>query len=196
MKKILYSVIIALVISLAMTVYTDSIENDLENNLIRLHIIANSDSEEDQTVKLLVRDAVTSELDCSLLSPDEAAAESARIAQRVLSDNGFDYGAYGEFTTMEFPKKEYKELVLPAGRYKAVRIVLGNGSGHNWWCVLYPPVCMADIKGGTMSEEARRLLQDSLDEETYSLITQSKDIKIKLRSVEIFEKIKRAVCGE
>lgn len=187
MKKLTYILTLALILTLAVSVYSESIETDLENNLIRLHIIANSDSEEDQSVKLKVRDAVISEVDCSVLSPEEAAQRAAGIARRVLSENNFDYSAYGEFTKMEFPLRQYNDITLPRGRYKAVRIVLGNGRGHNWWCVLYPPVCMEDAHGS--SETARKQLKESLNDETYDIITNNSDLKIKLRSAEILKNI-------
>lgn len=193
--KMIYAAAAALILCFAVTVYSENVSNDLENGLIRLHIVANSDSEEDQSIKLRIRDAVVSELDCSDISPDEAAAEAAVIAERVLNENGFSYGARGEFCTAEFPRREYKELTLPAGSYKTVRVTLGSGSGHNWWCVLYPPVCMADIGGGEMSDSARQLLRDNLDNETYELVTQSAEPEIKFRSAEIFRDIMRFVMG-
>ncbi|MDO5399061.1 MAG: stage II sporulation protein R [bacterium] len=187
MKKLTYILTIALIITLAVSVYSENIETDLENNLIRLHIIANSDSEADQSVKLKVRDAVISEVDCSKLTPDEAAQQAASAARRVLAENNFSYGAYGEFTEMEFPLRRYNDITLPRGRYKAVRIVLGNGNGHNWWCVLYPPVCMEDARGN--SESAREQLKERLKDETYDVITNNGEIKIKFKSAEILKKI-------
>ena len=187
MKKLTYLLTAALVVTLAVSVYSDSIQTDLEKNIIRLHIIANSDSEADQSVKLLVRDAVLSEVDCGALSPEEAAKSAAETAVRVLAENGFTYGAYGEFTEMEFPEKQYRDITLPKGRYRAVRVVLGSGSGHNWWCVLYPPVCMEDARG--TSDKARRQLRESLNEETYDLITGGRGIEIKFKSAELVKKL-------
>lgn len=123
-------------------------------SIIRLHIIANSDLAEDQNVKLLVRDAVRehfSDLTADAESADAAysAAASAldsleALASSVLIQNGFDYGARAEIGTFEFPDKVYGGVLVPAGRYRAVRIVLGAGEGHNWWCVLYPDLCFVD----------------------------------------------------
>ena len=187
MKKLTYILILALMLTLAVSVYSENVETDLENNLIRLHIIANSDSDEDQSVKLKVRDAVIAEVDCSKLNPDEAAQQAAVTARRVLAENNFSYGAYGEFTEMEFPVRQYRDITLPKGRYKAVRIVLGNGNGHNWWCVLYPPICMEDTRGS--GEAARKQLKEQLNEETYDVITNNGEIKIRLKSAEILKKI-------
>lgn len=186
MKKLPFILIIALIITLAVSVYSDSVETDLEQNLVRLHIIANSDSDADQAVKLMVRDAVINEVDCSVLTPDEAAQKAAETARRVLFENGFTYGAYGEFTKMNFPVRQYRDLTLPAGEYNAVRIVLGSGSGHNWWCVLYPPLCVEDEKG--TSQNARTELKNSLNPDTYDIITHGGKKKIKFRTVEAAKK--------
>lgn len=120
---------------------------------LRLHIIANSDSEEDQAVKLKVRDAVLALVreDFSAGSREEAVtellsrgAEMQETAEQVLRVNGFDYGAQlieGEF---DFPDRVYGDELYPAGRYEALRIVLGDGEGRNWWCVMFPPLCVIE----------------------------------------------------
>ncbi len=124
---------------------------------LRLHVIANSDSAEDQRVKLIVRDAV---LACMSEAPEPETQEEARerlllkggelqeAAERALAEEGADYPVQliaGEF---DFPEKEYAGRVYPAGRYEALRIVLGEGEGQNWWCVMFPPLCIPDSGGG------------------------------------------------
>lgn len=123
---------------------------------IRLHVIANSDEDDDQRVKLLVRDALLSAVRESMTaaSPEEAEKELASLgetlqseAERALRENGADYGAQliaGEFF---FPDREYGGEYYPAGRYKALRVVLGEGEGHNWWCVMFPPLCVIETGG-------------------------------------------------
>lgn len=120
-------------------------------NLIRLHIVANSDSTDDQRIKLKVRDAVVAESKkyfVNLRTPAEAlrAAVSnspnlAALAGRVAKANGASYGARVEVGRFDFPTRAYPFGTLPAGRYQAVRITLGRGEGRNWWCVLFPPLC-------------------------------------------------------
>lgn len=119
----------------------------------RLHVIANSDSVADQTVKLKVRDAVIAELSEMqyVHSREEAAiAAEARmndiiaVANAVLKENGMEYTAKGEVGVFAFPEKEYSGKVYPAGDYLALRIVLGEGEGQNWWCVLFPPLCLVE----------------------------------------------------
>ncbi|MBQ4648254.1 MAG: stage II sporulation protein R [Clostridia bacterium] len=124
-------------------------EGQVYDKLIRLHIIANSDSEADQAVKLKIRDEI---LKAELFGNAEtieaaenlslAAAESAvELANRVLEDQGFSYRATLCYGVEHYPTREYGETTLPAGNYKSLRIVLGEGEGQNWWCVLFPPMC-------------------------------------------------------
>jgi stage II sporulation protein R len=119
---------------------------------IRLHIIANSDDSYDQQLKLMIRDAVVEYLTPKLESSqnlqeseDIIKAELVnleKIAQNMTEGTG--YSAYAEYGIFPFPTKTYGELTLAEGDYKAVRIVLGEGKGHNWWCVLFPPLCLVD----------------------------------------------------
>ncbi len=125
---------------------------------LRLHILANSDSEEDQRVKLLVRDAVlglfrerfsadtkTEAVDCLLsLGP-----ELQQTAERVLEENGMEPRVTLEAGEFDFPDRSYGDEFYPAGRYAALRVILGEGAGHNWWCVMFPPLCVIDTGTGT-----------------------------------------------
>jgi len=185
MKKLIYAAFAAMVLSLFVTAYSEGIENDLERNVLRLHIIANSDSEADQAIKLAVRDAVLSQP--LPKSPAEAAQSAAHTAEEVLRSGGFDYGARGEYTKMYFPTKEYGPYTFPEGDYRAVRIILGSGEGHNWWCVLSPPVCMAD------GAEADAMLKSSVSGETYEVVTGGRTVK--LRAVELLGRIRRFIEG-
>lgn len=125
------------------------------NNLIRLHVIANSDSAYDQKVKLLVRDEVIKYMAPYLQKTTtiEEARQAARenlpgikkSAENCLAALGENYQTRVEMGDYNFPAKAYGDLVLPSGEYEAVRVVLGNGDGRNWWCVLYPPLCFIDI---------------------------------------------------
>ncbi|MEL7566751.1 MAG: stage II sporulation protein R [Dehalobacterium sp.] len=125
------------------------------NNLIRLHVLANSDSVYDQKIKLMVRDEVIEYMAPYL--KEAKTIEEARLAARThlsdikktadncLASLGLGYQASVELGDFNFPTKAYGDLVLPSGQYEAVRVVLGNGEGRNWWCVLYPPLCFIDI---------------------------------------------------
>lgn len=149
----------------------------------RLHIIANSDSAADQALKLQVRDAVVDHL--TPLLANAGTREQARetvlaeldtlqaLAQGICSD--FAYGAYAEVGSFEFPPKRYGAAVLPAGEYQALRIVLGEGAGHNWWCVLFPPLCFVDECGETESA--------GMDRSSGSLLQGEREVRLKMAEI-------------
>ncbi|MCD8390353.1 MAG: stage II sporulation protein R [Firmicutes bacterium] len=178
MNKIIYAFAAAMVMCLAMTVYSKGVAEDLKSNVVRLHIIANSDSEEDQAVKLKVRDAVLENVRKTGKSDDLAAVKS--IADEVLKENGFTYAAEVKTGLFYFPEKSYKDTVFPCGEYNAVRIVLGSGEGQNWWCVMYPPLCFDESVDGAMSDGGLEQLKEALDDETYELVTEKPKIKFKI----------------
>lgn len=128
------------------------------HNLIRLHVVANSDSPSDQALKLEVRDAIleASGQLFSVEAPSDAEAQVRanlplfkQVAENVLNAAGYDYPVEVEYGVFAFPERAYGALVLPAGDYEALRIVLGTGGGANWWCILFPPLCYLDVVGGT-----------------------------------------------
>lgn len=186
MKNLIYCAVPALILTFSLSTYSERLSSDLQGGLVRLHIIAQSDSAEDQAIKLLVRDAILREMPQGF-SPEETVRYAENTANMVLERNGFDYRATAEFTTAYFPQKKYREITLPSGNYRAVKVVLGEGRGKNWWCVLYPPVCMADVNGSEMSEKVREDLRNNVSEETYNLITG--DVTVKFRVVELIEKL-------
>lgn len=144
---------------LAFSCYSAAIYGHENDNLIRFHVIANSDSTFDQSVKLAVRDGVIDEVNAILKtasSKQEAqillAEHREKILQKansILKQHHCNYGADAVLGTSLFPTKTYGDLTLPAGEYDAFRIILGEGEGKNWWCVLYPPLCFVDIKDDT-----------------------------------------------
>lgn len=128
---------------------------ELQNeNIFRLHIIANSNSYQDQRVKYLVRDAVLS-LESKIFENAEVVDSKAakqllmdnakillQTIEKTLKDNGFDYNAQMLVGVFDFPDRVYADVIYKAGKYEALRIILGNGNGENWWCVMYPPLCI------------------------------------------------------
>lgn len=169
-------------------------------NLIRLHIIGNSDSSEDQEVKLLVRDALFKEFGKELT--DAKSAREARdkllarlseiesIAARVVRQAGFDYGVKASVCVERFPPKYYegpdgKGLFLPEGSYQALKISLGKAEGHNWWCVMYPPLCYLDfvMVAGTKEEQAKAMeIRDTLSRILIVDETTSQPVRVEVRS--------------
>ena len=123
----------------------------VREQVVRLHILAHSDSTEDQTLKLQVRDAIVAAADGwgDTLSPAAALAQAEyrlpdlqALAQQTVWDAGYDYPVTVELTRMYFTTRQYDTVTLPAGMYEAVRVIIGDGNGQNWWCVLYPPLCL------------------------------------------------------
>lgn len=131
---------------------TAAAAEQLPENILRLHVVANSDSEEDQALKLAVRDAVLAEASkyCATASTLEEAnfqvcthlEAITQSAQSVIADWGASDRAAAQVTEMYFPTKSYEGFTLPAGRYRALRVTIGKGAGHNWWCVVFPALCL------------------------------------------------------
>ena len=154
MKGIESLLLIGLIFTMLLSSVNRTIEtgNEIRSETLRLHIIANSDSEEDQDLKLKVRDAIldsTGELFAEVSGKTEAVAAAEysandikSIAENVIASEGFDYSVQVEVTEMWFETRSYEGFSLPAGDYDTVRIVIGKGEGKNWWCVMYPALCV------------------------------------------------------
>lgn len=183
MKKIFFSVLMLCTAFAAVRAYADTTAAELENSIIRLHILAESDSKEDQKIKLGVRDAVLEATKSTDIKSTSLFLEkSVKSANEYLEKNNIPYRATAEFGTFEFPQKTYRNITLPAGEYKGIRIFLGSGKGQNWWCVMYPPLCV-DSK----AEKAEKSLQNSLSHSTYEIITEKPQIRLKI--IELINKL-------
>lgn len=169
------------------------LSEELSDKLLRMHIIANSDSEEDQEVKLLVRNAVVTWLSENMdtaSSKDDAiefinahTAEITGIANQVLTEHGYSYRAAVDIGVSHFPGKVYGDFYLPAGDYDALKITLGEGEGHNWWCIAFPALCLfgnAEYEDASGERESYPLFELVLDEEEYEEI-QVDNVKIEFR---------------
>ena len=193
--SVLFGLVCAVFVSAA---HFDAACDDLRNNVLRLHIIANSDSKEDQAVKLAVRDALLDEASELFegqtgLEAAERTAEAntelfAGIAERVLRENGFLYGAEASVGDSYFEPREYEDFTPPAGNYRALIIRLGSAEGKNWWCVVFPGVCVP------AASDAR--LSDSTCEESASIAEHPKKYEIRFKAVEIYEDIKKFFSRE
>lgn len=161
-------------------------EAAIYDNVLRLHVLANSDSSEDQALKLEVRDRILEETatlfkDCK--SKDEAreAVESnldkiREIAEQTVREAGYEYGVSVSLGEEEYPTKNYEECCFPAGEYLSLRVMIGEAEGENWWCVLFPPLCI-DAAG-----ESREVFAEvGLTDEQYSFITETDNPKYKVR---------------
>ena len=190
MKLLFKSLVCAAVISclISMTGFYGACK-DIEKEVFRLHIIANSDSESDQTLKLKVRDCIT-EYTSSLFKNCKNKAESVKaaednienikyLAQQIVYENGCDHNVDAYVTNMSFSTRVYDGFTLPAGNYDALRIVIGNGSGKNWWCMIFPSLCIPSASTAKLSDAVNAREQD--------IVTQSDRYEIKFRIVELFE---------
>ena len=166
--------------------------DDLRTNVLRLHIIANSDSEADQALKLKVRDSIlqnsgelfceTENIDAAVAAVNERLADIERLSNGVVKENGFCYKAKAKLCDSYFETREYDDFTLPAGVYKSLTVTLGEGSGKNWWCVIFPEVCLpAAIEVG---------LSDSVTEESAHFAEDSQRYIMRFWAVEMYEDIK------
>ena len=178
--------------------YVSAVSADLSNAVFRLHVIANSDSTEDQTLKLQVRDALLKFMNdiCANCSTKEEAiaiaqlyqVEFEEIATKTILDNGYNYSVKINIDHFYFPTKNYGDISLPAGLYDALRVEIGEAKGQNWWCVMFPTLCFIDISTGIIDENAKENLVQNLEEESYNIVSSSNksDIKFKFKIIEFF----------
>ena len=191
---------IALLIGLAVFLTSGALalrtQDELADKVVRLHVLANSDSEEDQALKLRVRDAVLEQATAILeQSADRREAESRlrgqlleleRIAAKEIAAEGYDYPVTVNLENTDFPTKEYDGFTLPAGEYLALRVIIGEGKGQNWWCVVFPPLCTA-----ASADVPASALAAGFSEEEVNLITEeNQGYVLKFKAVEWWETLK------
>ncbi len=186
--------------------YASSVSSDISDSVFRLHIVANSDSDEDQALKLLVRDNVLDymkEIASDVSSKDEAISVISEhlndfydIAIQTIRGEGYDYDVCLTIGEFDFPTKEYGDISLPAGIYDALKIEIGNAEGHNWWCVMFPTLCFVDVSSGSLDNDSKDVLESSLTDEEFSLISEdSFEVNFKFKVVEFFENIKVSLAN-
>lgn len=164
-------------------------QEHLAQEVLRFHILANSDSDEDQALKMDVKEQVLAYLKEAMpqdLNVDETkdwmrrhTDELENVAAAVIENEGWDYTVSAAVTTCYFPEKTYGDVTFPAGNYEALRIEIGAAKGHNWWCVLYPNLCFLDAANAVVPDEGKEELKNVLTEDEYSQVTAQSDFKIK-----------------
>ena len=198
-KKNLITALCAVTLALTLSVLSVAdyfaAANRLRDDVLRLHILANSDGEADQAVKLKVRDRIlseTAELFENADSPADAAEKIkpllpaiAETAVSVLRENGMDYGAAATLAREYFNTRAYGDVTLPAGSYLALRVVLGEGKGHNWWCVMFPPLCIPAV-----SEPPAEAV---FSPEGLQVVSPAPRFQVRFRLVEIYEEIREQI---
>lgn len=175
---------------------TADMQKSIAGKILRFHVLANSDSEADQNVKKQVRDAVGAYiepylLECENIEETRATVndhmdEIIAVSKETLAANGFTYGASAELTHTDFPEKTYGDYTFPEGNYEALEITLGDGAGHNWWCVLYPNMCFRGSVYEVVEDEAKENLKEVLTPDEYKSIFDSGKYEIKLKILDIF----------
>ena len=176
MKKIFFALSMTVVFMLSLCVYANTLSKDLQTGLIRLHILARSDSEYDQRVKLQVRDEILNAVgDIPITDTDTFVKTAEESANNYLAANNIPYKAKAQYGTFLFPRKSYGNITLPQGKYKGVRVILDEGNGQNWWCVMYPPLCVTG-----KADKAQLVLQENLNDESYELITKKPKVRFKV----------------
>ncbi len=198
MKRFVTAILIGLSAMGLTMQYAHGISDNLQHSVYRLHVIANSDSDADQALKLKVRDRVIKELDAlvedgaTLEQTKNAAEDNLKALCLAATDevklNGYNYPVTVRSGSFYFPTKEYGNVALPKGKYDGLQIVIGSGRGQNWWCVLYPNLCFIDGVV-SMPEDSRMKLGEGLSEKALELVSKPEkgNVKIKFKILEIFD---------
>lgn len=180
--------------------YVSAVSNNISNSVFRLHVIANSDSEEDQNLKYIVRDNLIKYMNTLTkdITSKERAIEIAKehekdfydIAIKTIRENGYNYDVKIEIGNSYFPTKHYGDISLPAGYYDALKVEIGESAGQNWWCVMFPTLCFVDMSTGIVPDESKEKIKENLPEEEYALIsrTDNNNLNFKFKLIELFSK--------
>lgn len=194
-KGIIFCILAAVCVTVYGTEKRDPLQPEIAEKILRFHILANSDSKEDQEVKIKVRDAVGKMMepklkDSSGLEETEAIVEDnldeiVSTAEQTLLENGYDYGATARLAQVDFPVKTYGSYTFPAGEYEALQVTLGEGEGHNWWCVLYPNMCFQGSVYEIVDEDADEALREVLTPEEYADVFDSGKVEIRFKFLEL-----------
>ncbi len=196
MKRTLIYMISLLLCALLIAALPVSGEEKIYQSVVRLHVLANSDSEDDQALKLLVRDEILKEygpllaeegaIEGSIEKIRELLPDIQKSAEEVIKREGYAYTVSCSFGEEEYPERQYGDYSFPAGTYLSLRISIGEGVGKNWWCVLFPPLCLDMAKGEVLEDDA---LAVGLTSEEYKLISGSKNggYILKFKALEVLE---------
>ncbi|WP_010245298.1 stage II sporulation protein R [Acetivibrio cellulolyticus] len=210
-KGIVAVVMVSLLITgIAFASYSDEVNSGLSDNLLRLHVIANSDSPEDQQLKRDVRDVILGYMKSEFKDFEDVEAAKLQVnnnldkikalAEDEIKRQKKNYSVKVMLGNFPFPTKMYGDITLPAGTYQALRVVIGEGEGQNWWCVMFPPLCFVDATHGTVPDSVKEDLKSVLSEEEYNIVASTDEedqipVEIKFKVVEFFQGSKIKVKG-
>ena len=201
-----YSILLLILLFLYILVsafsYVNAVSKDISESVLRLHVIANSDTTQDQELKLKVRDQVLSYMNMvckdatskqeAIIIANEHIEDFRQIALHTIHENGYDYCVDIKIGNFSFPTKVYGDIRLPSGFYDAVRIEIGEAKGQNWWCVMFPPLCFVDVSSGIVPEDSKETIKNDLSQEEFTLISNQDDssIHFKFKLIEFFQNVK------
>lgn len=196
---LLLSILLFLYITVCAFSYASTASSEISNSVFRLHVLANSDSKDDQNLKYIVRDNLLEYMNslCGNTSSKQEAIDIVNshlddfknIAQQTVWDNGYNYSVGISVGNFDFPTKSYGDISLPAGYYDALRVTIGEAKGQNWWCVMFPPLCFIDVSSGVVPDESKAILKDNMNEEDFALVSESNynsEISFKFKLLELF----------
>lgn len=190
-QKILIVAIVVMAITMVIGFLPVHGESEIYDTVVRLHVIANSDTDKDQSLKMAVRDEVLCVINPAMqgcTSREEAIARIGEVrdyaiscAEAVIRENGYDYGVDIEICREKYPTRDYGSFVFPSGEYVSVKVKIGKAEGENFWCCLYPPLCTsaATEVSGEYTDDA--FIQAGLTGEQYKVITETDDVKYRIR---------------
>lgn len=193
MKLFETALLTALCLALCAGTWAEGRQTALSENLVRLHVVAASDDEYEQALKLRVRDAVLAYLEPELEGAENSAAARELISARL---EGIARAAYSaaegrgvsvSFSQEDYPTRQYEGFALPAGEYDSLRVVIGEGAGHNWWCVVFPPLCTAAACDWQDAGRDAGLAEDDLS----LMAEEDQGYQLRFRSVELWEKLRQ-----
>ncbi len=200
-KKILILTVVIMGITVILGALPIHGESEIYDSVVRLHVLANSDSEEDQALKLKVRDEILSVVGDKLdgcKTRGEAEEEIGKLmpeiksaAKRVIEKEGYLYGVDVILGLEKYPTREYESCAFPAGEYLSLRVVIGEGEGQNWWCCLFPPLCLSSSSEVSQKQNEDAFISVGLTGEQYKVITESDSPKYRARFkiLEVFGEI-------
>ncbi len=200
-KKILIMAIIVMGLTVILGALPIHGESEIYDSVVRLHVLANSDSEEDQALKLKVRDEILGVMDgkldgCKNQSQaknkiNEIMPEIQAVAKETVEREGYNYDVNVILDYEEYPTREYESCAFPAGEYLSLRVLIGSGEGQNWWCCLFPPLCLSSASEVSKEQNEDAFIAVGLTGEQYKIITESDSPKYKARFkiLEVFEGI-------
>lgn len=180
------------------TIRTELLQQSISDKILRFHVLANSDTAKDQKLKLKVRDAVGDYMSDRLKEADSrkesedivkvSIPQIEQVAAGIIQEEGYAYPVEASLENCSFPEKTYGDFTFPAGEYEALRVVIGEGEGHNWWCVMYPNLCFSGSVYAVDTQSGEKLSEE-LTQEEYAAILEGGDFKVQFKILKFMNQV-------